>query len=161
MARRNRRRRAQVRPATIGMAAIVLTAVAPWLIYCVLGMRVEQANAQIRLLEQERLSQTESLRRCEAEWNRQRDPVRLDEAIARNGLRHYDPTKPALVVDANEAYNLAADYGLVDIPYYYLEPQAVSTIMAFLCFPGLTLYKYKNSINVGFTPSRSKMLPKS
>lgn len=87
MARRNRRRRAQVRPATIGMAAIVLTAVAPWLIYCVLGMRVEQANAQIRLLEQERLSQAESLRRCEAEWNRQRDPVRLDEAIARNGLR--------------------------------------------------------------------------
>ncbi len=87
MARRNRKRRAQVRPATIGMAAMVALAVAPWLVYCVLGMRVEQANTQIRLLEQERLSQAESLRRCEAEWNRQKDPVRLDEAIARNGLR--------------------------------------------------------------------------
>ena len=61
---------------------------------------------------------------------------------ARNGLRRYDPTKPALVVDANEAYNLAADYGLVDIPYYYLEPQAVSTIMAFLFVGDMDMYRH-------------------
>ncbi len=54
----------------------------------------------------------------------------------------YDPTKPALVVDANEAYNLAADYGLVDIPYYYLEPQAVSTIMAFLFVGDMDRYRH-------------------
>lgn len=87
MARRNRRRRAQVRPATIGMAAIGFLALAPWLLYCIVGMHVDQANTQIRSLEQELRSQRESLRRCEAEWNQLKDPVRLDEAIARNGLR--------------------------------------------------------------------------
>ena len=40
----------------------------------------------------------------------------------RNGLRHYDPTKPAIVVDAYEAYNMIADAGIDggDRPFYYL-----------------------------------------
>ncbi len=38
----------------------------------------------------------------------------------RGGLRHYDPTKPAVVIDAYEAYNLMADYGMSDRPFYYM-----------------------------------------
>ncbi len=40
----------------------------------------------------------------------------------RNGLRHYDPTKPAIVVDAYEAYNMIADAGIDggDRPFYHL-----------------------------------------
>ena len=40
----------------------------------------------------------------------------------RNGLRHYDPTKPAIVVDAYEAYNMVADAGIYggDRPFYHI-----------------------------------------
>ena len=40
----------------------------------------------------------------------------------RNGLRHYDPTKPAIVVNAYEAYNMIADAGIDggDRPFYHL-----------------------------------------
>ena len=40
----------------------------------------------------------------------------------RGGLRHYDPTKPAIVVDAYEAYNMVADAGINggDRPFYHI-----------------------------------------
>lgn len=40
--------------------------------------------------------------------------------VKRGGLRKYDPTKPAIVIDAYEAYNLLADYGLSDRPFYHM-----------------------------------------
>ena len=47
----------------------------------------------------------------------------------RNGLRRYDPAKPAVVIDAYDAYNMMADYGLADVPFYYLSSPAVSTLV--------------------------------
>lgn len=59
----------------------------------------------------------------------------------RNGLRHYDPTKPAVVIDAYDAYNMMADYGLADVPFYYLSSPAVSTLVSFLFVGDMNKYR--------------------
>ena len=50
----------------------------------------------------------------------------------RNGLRRYDPTKPAVVIDAYDSYNMMADYGMAEVPFYYLSSPAESTLISFL-----------------------------
>lgn len=59
----------------------------------------------------------------------------------RNGLRRYDPTKPAVVIDAYDAYNMMADYGLADVPFYYLSSPAVSTLISFLFVGDMNKYR--------------------
>lgn len=59
----------------------------------------------------------------------------------RNGLRRYDPTKPAVVIDAYDAYNMMADYGLADVPFYYLDSRAVSTLVSFLFVGDMDKYR--------------------
>ncbi len=59
----------------------------------------------------------------------------------RNGLRHYDPAKPAVVIDAYDAYNMMADYGLADVPFYYLSSPAVSTLVSFLFVGDMNKYR--------------------
>ena len=59
----------------------------------------------------------------------------------RNGLRRYDPTKPAVVIDAYDAYNMMADYGLADVPFYYLSSPAVSTLVSFLFVGDMNKYR--------------------
>lgn len=59
----------------------------------------------------------------------------------RNGLRRYDPAKPAVVIDAYDAYNMMADYGLADVPFYYLSSPAVSTLVSFLFVGDMNKYR--------------------
>ncbi len=87
MAKRNRRRKAHFKPANIGLAALFVVSIVPWAIYSLLSLANNQVATQIKLLEQEKRSQEESLRRYTAEWNQLIEPRRLDEAIARNGLK--------------------------------------------------------------------------
>ncbi len=87
MAKRNRRRKAHFRPANIGLAVLVVVSILPWALYSVVGLSNDQTATQVKLLEQEKRSLEESLRRHVAEWNQYVAPQRLDEAIARNGLR--------------------------------------------------------------------------
>lgn len=87
MAKRNRRRKAHFKPANIGIALLIVVGIVPWALYCLMGLNNEQIATQVKLLEREKRSLEESLRRHTAEWNQYVAPQRLDEAIARNGLR--------------------------------------------------------------------------
>ncbi len=100
MAKRNRKRRTfHLNLAGVGVSTLVVVMAAPWVTLGLLTLGNSQEATQIRMLEQEQRSQEESLRRCQAEWNRLTEPSRLDEAIARNGLslRYAPPERTAFV----------------------------------------------------------------
>ncbi len=59
----------------------------------------------------------------------------------RGGLRHYDPTKPAIVIDAYEAYNLLADYGLVDRPFYHIEEETMYRLLTSLFVGDMNMHR--------------------
>ena len=59
----------------------------------------------------------------------------------RGGLRHYDPTKPAVVIDAYEAYNLIADYGLVDRPFYHIREDTMCRLLASLFVGDMNMHR--------------------
>ena len=59
----------------------------------------------------------------------------------RNGLRRYDPTKPAAVVDAYEAYNLMLDYGLWDGPFYGLKGDSATWRLATLYVGDMNMHR--------------------
>lgn len=87
MAKRNRRRKAHFKPANVGIALLIVLCIAPWALCSLMGLSSDQIATQVKLLEREKRSLEESLRRHTAEWNQYVAPQRLDEAIARNGLR--------------------------------------------------------------------------
>ena len=59
----------------------------------------------------------------------------------RGGLRHYDPTKPAVVIDAYEAYNLMADYGLADRPFYHIREDTMCELLASLFVGDMNMHR--------------------
>ena len=62
----------------------------------------------------------------------------------RNGLRKYDKSKPAMVIDANEAYNMFQDYGMYSAPVEFLNPSVLSTLIAQLYIGDMDLYRSYN-----------------
>ncbi len=108
MAKRNRRRKAHFRPANIGLALVTMACIVPWALYSLLGLTNNQIATQVKLLEQEKRSLEESLRRYTAEWNQYVAPQRLDEAIARNGLKMgYAPPERTVRVAENGSMRLS------------------------------------------------------
>lgn len=101
--RRNRRRKTfQFKPANVGMAILLVFAVAPWLAYCVINVSSDQVSAQIHLLEGDIGSQRASLRREEVKWNRLVAQDNLDRAVASHGLRlEYAPPERTVHVAAD------------------------------------------------------------
>ncbi len=59
----------------------------------------------------------------------------------KGGLRHYDPTKPAVVIDAYEAYNLMADYGLADRPFYHIREDTMCELLASLFVGDMNMHR--------------------
>ena len=110
MAKRNRRRKTfHLKAASFGIAAMIALIILPWIGYCLLNLSSDQVAAQIRLLEIERRSLDESLRRQVA-WNQLTDPKRLDEAVAARGLQMaYAPPSRSARVAANGALNMAPE----------------------------------------------------
>lgn len=87
MAKRNRRRKTHFKPANVGIALLIIVCIVPWAFCSLVGLSNDQIATQVKLLEREKRSLEESLRRHTAEWNQFVAPQRLDEAIARNGLQ--------------------------------------------------------------------------
>ncbi len=88
MAKRNRRRKTfQLKPATIGWAALILVTLGPWLAYCLYGLSNDQLATQVKLLEADKRSQEESLHRITLEKEQLMEPNQLNEAVQRNGLQ--------------------------------------------------------------------------
>lgn len=88
MKKRNRRRKTlQLKLATIGWGILFFIPFVPWVHYSLLNLDNEQIASKIKVLEQEKRSYEESLRRQTAEWNQYIEPARLGEAIADQGLR--------------------------------------------------------------------------
>lgn len=88
MAKRNRRCRTfRMKAASLGLAVMIALVILPWIGYALIRMNTDQVAGQIRVLEREERALGETLRRQEAEWNRLRDPRRLDEAVAARGMR--------------------------------------------------------------------------
>ena len=67
----------------------------------------------------------------------------VDVYAKRNGLRQYDPSRPAIVVDAYEAYNLYADCGFPegDKPFYYVKHHRYNENLAFLYLGDMGIYR--------------------
>ncbi len=102
MAKRNRRRKAHFKPANIGVAAMIAICIVPWALCSLMSLSSDQIATQVKLLEHEKRSLEESLRRHTAEWNQYIAPQRLDEAIARNGLKmSYAPPERTVRVAAD------------------------------------------------------------
>ncbi len=88
MARRNRRRKTfQLKVANLGWALLILLILAPWLGYCLLNLSNDQLATQVKLLEQDKRSQEESLHRIMLEKEQLMEPNQLNEAVQRNGLQ--------------------------------------------------------------------------
>lgn len=88
MKKRNRRRKTlQLKLATIGWGILFFVPFVPWVHYSLLNLDNDQIASKIKVLEQEKRSYDESLRRQTAEWNQYIEPARLGEAIADQGLR--------------------------------------------------------------------------
>ncbi len=88
MAKRNRRRKTfHLKPSTIGWAALILVILGPWLAYCLLNLSNDQLATQVKLLEQDKRSQEESLHRITLEKEQLMEPNQLNEAVQRNGLQ--------------------------------------------------------------------------
>lgn len=103
MAKRNRRRATyRLKPASLGIAALLVVMAAPWVLYCLVNLCNEQVSSQIKVLERDYASQEEALRRHTMEWNRMTEPKRLDEALERNGLKlSYAPPERSVIVASN------------------------------------------------------------
>lgn len=103
MAKHNRRRTTyRLKPASLGVAALLVLTVAPWVLYCLVNLCNEQVAAQIRTLEHEGAAQEETLRRHMVEWNRMTEPQRVDEALKQNGLKFaFAPPERSVRVSAN------------------------------------------------------------
>lgn len=88
MKKRNRRRKTlQLKLATIGWGILFFIPFVPWVHYSLVNLENDQITNKIKILEQEKRSYEESLRRQTAEWNQYIEPARLGEAIADQGLR--------------------------------------------------------------------------
>lgn len=108
MAKRNRRRKAHFKPANVGIALLILVCVVPWAFCSLVGLSNDQIATQVKLLEREKRSLEESLRRHTAEWNQYIAPQRLDEAIARNGLQMgYAPPERTVRVASDGSMRLS------------------------------------------------------
>ncbi len=87
MAKRNRRKKTfHMKPATVGLALMVLLILGPWLGYSLLNLSNDQLATQVKLLEQEKRDQEESLRRITLEKDRLTDTGSLQAAIKQSGL---------------------------------------------------------------------------
>ncbi len=87
MAKRNRRRKTfHVKPATVGLALMVLLILAPWMGYSLLNLSNDQLATQIKMLEQDKRNEEESLRRITLEKDRLTETGALQAAVKQSGL---------------------------------------------------------------------------
>ncbi len=87
MAKRNRRRKTlRVKPGTVGLALMVVLILAPWMGYSLLNLSNDQLATQVKVLEQEKRDQEESLRRITLEKDRLTDTSSLQMAVKQSGL---------------------------------------------------------------------------
>ncbi len=87
MAKRNRRRKTfHMKPATVGLALMIVLILAPWLGYSLLNLSNDQLANQVKILEQEKRDQEESLRRITLEKDRLTDTGSLQAAVKQSGL---------------------------------------------------------------------------
>ena len=59
----------------------------------------------------------------------------------RNGLRRYDKSKPAMVIDAYEAYNMLQDYGIFSAPMEELTINILPSLISQLYVGDMNLYR--------------------
>ena len=59
----------------------------------------------------------------------------------RNGLRRYDKSKPAMVIDAYEAYNMLQDYGIFSAPMEELTIEILPSLISRLYVGDMNLYR--------------------
>ena len=59
----------------------------------------------------------------------------------RNGLRRYDKSKPAMVIDAYEAYNMLQDYGIFSAPMEELTINKLPSLISQLYVGDMNLYR--------------------
>ena len=59
----------------------------------------------------------------------------------RNGLRRYDKSKPAMVIDAYEAYNMLQDYGIYSAPMEELTINILPSLISQLYVGDMNLYR--------------------
>ena len=59
----------------------------------------------------------------------------------RNGLRRYDKSKPAMVIDAYEAYNMLQDYGIYSAPMEELTINKLPSLISQLYVGDMNLYR--------------------
>ena len=137
MTKRNYRRKAHFKPVNFGFGAMIVLGIVPWLFYSLVDMSNGQVAAQIRRLEVEKRAQEETLLLQTAEWNRLTEPHRLDEALARNGLRmKFAPPERTVHVAADGTMRLNRQLSQqLDEEVAALEGRALPVAMASVSRP--------------------------